>query len=54
MDKKITIAQIKEVAQQAYDLYKTNTDGKNADYIPYLAKKDAKREIDRAFKARQK
>lgn len=26
MDKKITIAQIKEVAQQAYDLYKTNTD----------------------------
>ena len=35
MDKKITIAQIKEVAQQAYDLYKTNTDGKNADYIPY-------------------
>ena len=37
MDKKITIAQIKEVAQQAYDLYKTNTDGKNADYIPYLA-----------------
>ena len=35
--KKITIAQIKEVAQQAYDLYKTNTDGKNADYIPYLA-----------------
>ena len=34
MDKKITIAQIKEVAQQAYDLYKTNTDGKNADYIP--------------------
>ena len=37
MDKKITIAQIKEVAQQTYDLYKTNTDGKNADYIPYLA-----------------
>ena len=37
MDKKITIGQIKEVAQQAYDLYKTNTDGKNADYIPYLA-----------------
>ena len=37
MDKQITIAQIKEVAQQAYDLYKTNTDGKNAHYIPYLA-----------------
>ena len=29
MDKKITIAQIKEVAQQAYDLYKTNTEGKS-------------------------
>ena len=38
MDKKITIAQIKEVAQQAYDLYKTNTDGKNADYIPLFGR----------------
>lgn len=37
MDKKITVAQIKAAAQEAYDLYKTNTDGKNADYIPYLA-----------------
>ena len=33
MQKKISISQIKE----AFDLYKTNTDGKNADYIPYLA-----------------
>lgn len=37
MDRKITIAQIKEAVQQAHDLYKSNTDGKNADYIPYLA-----------------
>lgn len=37
MDRKITIAQIKEAVQQAHDLYKDNTDGKNADYIPYLA-----------------
>lgn len=37
MDKKITISQIKETAQEAYELYKENKDGKNADYIPYLA-----------------
>lgn len=37
MDRKITIAQIKEAVQQAHDLYKDNSDGKNADYIPYLA-----------------
>ena len=35
--KKISISQIKEVAQQAYEQVKGNTDGKNADYIPYLA-----------------
>lgn len=29
--------QIKDVAQEAYNLYKDNTEGKNADYIPYLA-----------------
>lgn len=42
MSKKISITQIKEVAQEAFDLYKINTEGKNADYIPYLAnvKKD--------------
>ena len=37
MQKKISISQIKDAAQEAFDLYKTNTDGKNADYIPYLA-----------------
>ena len=37
MQKKIAISQIKDAAQEAFDLYKTNTDGKNADYIPYLA-----------------
>ena len=37
MQKKISISHIKDAAQEAFDLYKTNTDGKNADYIPYLA-----------------
>ena len=37
MDKKVTLAQLKEVVQEAYDQIKTNTGGKNADYIPYLA-----------------
>lgn len=32
----------KDVAQEAYNLYKDNTDGKNADYIPYLANIDPK------------
>jgi glutaminase len=40
MNKTITSAQIKDAAQEAYELYKTNTDGKNADYIPYLANID--------------
>lgn len=40
MNKKISISQIKEVAQQAYEQVKGNTDGKNADYIPYLANID--------------
>lgn len=40
MNKTITVSQIKEVAQEAYDQVKTNTDGKNADYIPYLANID--------------
>ena len=38
--KKISISQIKEVAQQAYEQVKGNTDGKNADYIPDLANID--------------
>lgn len=40
MDKKISVSQIKEAAQEAYEMFKTNTDGKNADYIPYLANID--------------
>ena len=36
MNKKVTLAQLKEVVQEAYDQVKTNTGGKNADYIPYL------------------
>lgn len=40
MEKKISVAQIKEVAQQAYEQVKSNTAGKNADYIPYLANID--------------
>lgn len=40
MDKKITLAQLKEVVQEAYSQVKGNTDGKNADYIPYLANID--------------
>lgn len=37
MDQKITISQIKQAAEEAYNSVRTNTDGKNADYIPYLA-----------------
>lgn len=40
MNKTISASQIREVAQEAYELYKNNTDGKNADYIPYLANID--------------
>ena len=40
MNKTITVSQIKEVAQEAYNAVKTNTDGKNANYIPYLANID--------------
>lgn len=40
MSKNISIAQIKDVAHQAFELYKHNSDGKNADYIPYLANID--------------
>ena len=32
MDKKVTLAQLKEVVQEAYDQVKANTGGKNADY----------------------
>ena len=37
MDKKVTLAQLKEVVQEAYDQVKTNTGGKNADYIPSVS-----------------
>ncbi|WP_099465729.1 MULTISPECIES: glutaminase A [Parabacteroides] len=40
MEKHITLTQLKEVAQEAYNQFKSNTDGKNADYIPYLANID--------------
>ena len=41
MEKKISISQIREVAQKAYDEVKKQTGGKNADYIPYLANIDS-------------
>lgn len=37
MNKTISKSQIKEVVQEAHDLYQNNAEGKNADYIPYLA-----------------
>ena len=40
MNKTISVAQIKEAAQEAYEQVKGNTEGKNADYIPYLANID--------------
>ncbi|RFS22065.1 glutaminase [Chitinophaga silvatica] len=40
MNKTITIDQIKAAAEEAYQLYRNNTAGKNADYIPYLANID--------------
>jgi glutaminase len=35
-------AQVEAVVREAYDKYKTDTSGKNADYIPYLAQVDSK------------
>lgn len=40
MEKKISITCLKEVVQEAYSLFRSNTEGKNADYIPYLANID--------------
>jgi len=40
MNKTISVSQIKEAAQEAYEQFKDNTGGKNADYIPYLANID--------------
>lgn len=41
MDKKISIQQIRDAAQAAYDDAKGLTGGKNANYIPYLANIDS-------------
>lgn len=40
MSQNISIAQLTDVVQEAYNQFKGNTDGKNADYIPYLANID--------------
>lgn len=42
MERNITFTSIQKAVQEAYDLYKDNHDGKNADYIPYLAQIDSK------------
>ena len=34
--------EVKAVVSEAYNMFKTDTNGKNADYIPYLAKVDPK------------
>lgn len=41
MNKELSLAQIKEAVNEAYKEFKGNTDGKNADYIPYLANIDS-------------
>ena len=41
MKKEISIAQIEQAMHEAHDLYRDNHDGKNADYIPYLAGVDS-------------
>lgn len=40
MSRTISISQIKEVVHNAYNKFKDNQEGKNADYIPYLANID--------------
>lgn len=37
MNKTASVAQIQEAVNEAYEKFKNNTEGKNADYIPYLA-----------------
>ncbi len=41
MEKKIPFVQLDQVAREAYDLYKGNMEGANANYIPYLDKVDS-------------
>ena len=40
MNNKISVSQIKEAVQQAYEQVKGDTGGNNANYIPYLANID--------------
>ena len=40
MEKKVTLTQLKDVVQEAYEQVKSEEGGKNADYIPYLAHVD--------------
>src|SRR6188472_4740813 len=37
-----TKAQVEAVVREAYDKFQSNTSGKNADYIPFLAQVDSK------------
>ncbi|MGH9881218.1 MAG: glutaminase, partial [Pyrinomonadaceae bacterium] len=37
-----TRAQVEAVVREAYEKFKTDNSGKNADYIPYLAQVDSK------------
>lgn len=41
MNKTISISQIEQAAREAHELYSKNLNGKNADYIPYLAHIDS-------------
>lgn len=40
MEKSISFSSIEQAVHEAYDVFKDNQDGKNADYIPYLANVD--------------
>ena len=42
MEKSISFSSIEQAVHEAYDMFKDNQDGKNADYIPYLANVDKK------------
>ena len=40
MEQSISFSSIEQAVHEAYDMFKDNQDGKNADYIPYLANVD--------------
>ena len=40
MEKSFSFSSIEQAVHEAYDMFKDNQDGKNADYIPYLANVD--------------